>query len=147
MDVEVVEVDGGKRENNGRANISTNTGEKLGRAGISFDREALNQDDDEYTKPYVAMEFESEEAAKTLYDAYARHVGFSTNVGQYSRNKLDGPIITWDFACSRAIFQRKNVESCNAMLRIERKDQDSWVVTKFVEDHNHSTSISKVHYL
>ncbi|GMP60933.1 hypothetical protein CsSME_00023602 [Camellia sinensis var. sinensis] len=149
MDVEVVEVDdGGKRENNGKANISPNMGEKQGRARNSSDRDAPNQDDDEYTKPYVGMEFESEEAAKTLYDTYARHVGFSTNVGQYSRNKPDGPIITWDFACSREIFKRKNVESCNAMLRIERKDQDSWVVTKFVEDHNHSTaSLSKVHYL
>ncbi|GFY90707.1 far-red impaired responsive (FAR1) family protein [Actinidia rufa] len=46
----------------------------------SSDREAHNQDDDENTKLHVGMEFESEEAAKTLYDAYARRVGFSTHV-------------------------------------------------------------------
>ncbi|GFY94760.1 FAR1-related sequence 3 [Actinidia rufa] len=80
----------------------------------SSDREAHNQDNDENTKLYVGMEFESEEAAKTLYDAYARRVGFSTHV----------------------------------VLRIERKDLDSWVVTKFVEDHNHSmVSPRKVHHL
>ncbi|KAL6289063.1 hypothetical protein ACE6H2_006573 [Prunus campanulata] len=34
------------------------------------------------------------------------------------------------------------------MLRIERKGANSWVATKFVEDHNHSmVSPSKVHYL
>lgn len=106
-----------------------------------------NQDGDAYRKPEVGMLFESEDAAKTFFDAYARHVGFSTHVGQFSRAKPDGPIITWDFACSREAFKRKNVVSCNAMLRIERKDAN-WVVTKFVEDHNHSpTSPSKVRHL
>ncbi|KAG6409930.1 hypothetical protein SASPL_127972 [Salvia splendens] len=97
-------------------------------------------------KPYVNMEFESQEAAREFYDSYARRVGFSTHVGQYTRNKPDGPIVSWEFFCSSEIFKRKNVESCNAMLQIESKDPDTWVVTKFVEDHNHSIlSPSKVH--
>ena len=148
MDVGVVGTEGDKREKNGKANISRNMGENQAMAENSSDREAHNQDNDENTKLYVGMEFESEEAAKTLYDAYARRVGFSTHVGQYTRTKPDGPIVTWDFACSREVFKRKNVESCNAVLRIERKDPDSWIVTKFVEDHNHSiVSPKKVHHL
>lgn len=108
----------------------------------------FNEVDGGNEKLYVGMEFESDEAAKNYYAAYARHVGFSTYSGQYSRTSPDGPIVSWEFACSREVFKRKNVESCNAMLRIERKHPDKWVVTKFVEDHNHSTvSPSKVHYL
>ncbi|KAK6934047.1 Zinc finger, SWIM-type [Dillenia turbinata] len=100
------------------------------------------------SKPCAGMEFESEDSAKTFYDSYARRMGFSTHVGKYSRPKPDVPIVSWDFACSREVFKRKNVESCNAMLRIERKDQDIWVVTEFVEDHNHSmTTPSRVHHL
>ncbi|KAF7154427.1 hypothetical protein RHSIM_Rhsim01G0121100 [Rhododendron simsii] len=150
MDVEVVvEAEGGNRENHRKANISSNMADKQGMAENSSDREAHNlDDDDENSKLSIGMEFESEEAAKTLYEAYAKRVGFSTHVGQYSRTKPDGPIVTWDFACSREVFKRKNVENCDAMLRIERKDPDSWVVTKFVEDHNHSiVSPRRVHYL
>lgn len=109
---------------------------------------STSQADDGNNKLYVGMEFGSQEAAKDFYDSYARRVGFSTHVGQYTRNKPDGPIVSWEFFCSREVFKRKNVESCNAMLQIERKDPDTWVVTKFVEDHNHSTvSPSKVHFL
>lgn len=147
MDVEVVEGEVGGRENHRKANISSNMTDKQGTAENSSEGHNVN-DDDENSKLSVGMEFESEEAAKTLYEAYARRVGFSTHVGQYSRTKPDGPIVTWDFACSREVFKRKNVENCNAMLRIERKDPDSWVVTKFVEDHNHSiASPRKVQYL
>lgn len=146
MDFEVVDEEGERRGSHEEANVELHRDEKQNMTENSSEREVPN--DSDYAKPYVGMEFESEEVAKTFYDAYARRVGFSIHVGQYSRTKPDGPIITWDFSCSREVFRRKNVESCNAVLRIERKDSDSWVVTKFVEDHNHSTvSPSKVHYL
>ncbi|KAK9019740.1 hypothetical protein V6N11_054248 [Hibiscus sabdariffa] len=107
-----------------------------------------NDDGGAGSKPCVGMEFESEDAGKAFYDGYARQLGFSTNVGQFTRTKPDGPIVTWDFACSREVLKRKNVESCNAMFRIERKDGKKWVATKFVEDHNHSMDApSQVHYL
>ncbi|XP_021296601.1 protein FAR1-RELATED SEQUENCE 3 [Herrania umbratica] len=110
----------------------------------------VNQDDDGAGggKPFVGMEFDSEDAGKSFYDGYARRLGFSTHVGQFKRAKPDGPIVTWDFACSREVFKRKNIESCNAMFRIEQRDGGKWVATKFVEDHNHSmVTPSKVHYL
>ncbi|KAL8555199.1 hypothetical protein ACS0TY_003131 [Phlomoides rotata] len=143
MDDDVVEVDMEKRQKIGEA--QTQHGEDGAR---SLSGNSTNLADDENMKPYVGMEFESQEAAKYFYDAYARKAGFSTHVGQYNRAKPDGPIVSWEFSCSREVFKRKNVESCNAMLQIERKDPDSWVVMKFVEEHNHSTvSPSKVHFL
>ncbi|KAK6928963.1 Zinc finger, SWIM-type [Dillenia turbinata] len=147
MDAEVTSSGDERRERSADANSEPKGGKRSMR-GNSSGRRMHSQDDERDSKPYVGMEFESEDAAKTFYDSYARQMGFSTYVGQYSRTKPDGPIVTWDFACSREVFKRKNVESCNAMLRIERKDQDNWVVTKFVEDHNHSmTTPSKVHHL
>ncbi|KAK3002658.1 hypothetical protein RJ639_018362 [Escallonia herrerae] len=146
MDVGVVNAVGGRRDNHGESNSELTRAEKQNTGENSTEEEVADQDG--ANMPYVGMEFETEEAAKTFYNDYARCVGFSTHVAQYSRTKPDGPIITWDFACSREVFRRKNVESCNAVFRIERKDSDSWVVTKFVENHNHSTvSPSKVHYL
>lgn len=142
MDVEVIDVDG-ESENHRKANAELSRDEKPNMTESSAQRE-----DDGNLKPYVGMEFESEESAKTFYEVYATRVGFSTHVGQFSRLKPDGPIITWDFACSSEVYKRKNVESCNAVLRIERRDSDTWVVTKFVEDHNHSTTgPTKVHHL
>ncbi|XP_019157601.1 PREDICTED: protein FAR1-RELATED SEQUENCE 3-like isoform X2 [Ipomoea nil] len=157
MDGEVIGVKGNQRPKDGEANIERKKDGKRNREthaehkdgkqnllGYSTEEESSN----EVEKPFVGMVFESEEAARKYYDAYARHGGFSTHVGQYSRAKPDGPIVSWDFSCSREVFKRKNVESCNAMIRIERKNTENWIVTKFVEDHNHSiVGPSKVHYL
>lgn len=148
MEVEALDAEVDGRENHVEINVGLIRGEKNNMTGNSTEREVPSQDNDASTKPYVGMHFESEEAAKSFYEAYARRVGFSIHAGQYTRSKPDGPIVTWDFSCSREVFRRKNVESCNAILQIERNDSDSWTVTKFVEDHNHSTvSPSKVHYL
>ncbi|KAJ4970078.1 hypothetical protein NE237_003177 [Protea cynaroides] len=108
----------------------------------------LHQDEDGSGEPLVEMEFDSEDAAKTFYDAYARRVGFSTRVVHFNHFKPDATITSQEFVCSREGLKRKNGESCTAMLKIERKDPDKWVVTKFVKEHNHSTvSPSKVHHL
>ncbi|WCJ19052.1 FAR1-related sequence 3 [Euphorbia peplus] len=138
MDVEVVRVEG-KRGND---QITVNADENSGEVNVR------NQEDDASAVPFVGMEFDSEDVAKEFYDSYARRIGFSTHVGQFTRGRPDGPIVSWEFSCSKEVLKRRNFESCNAMLRIERKDSDSWAVTKFVEDHNHPMVISnKVHYL
>ncbi|XP_043706303.1 protein FAR1-RELATED SEQUENCE 3-like isoform X2 [Telopea speciosissima] len=112
------------------------------------EKEVHSQDEDGSGEPHVEMEFDSEDAAQTFYDAYARRVGFSTCVGHVNHAKPDGTITSREFVCSRGGLKRKNTGSCNAMLKIERKDTDKWVVTMFVKEHNHSTvSPSKVHYL
>lgn len=148
-----MDVGGGKGDNTQGVNVESNKGgdNNWNLLENSKDIEVVvNQDDDGGAggKPFVGMEFDSEEAGKTLYDGYAQQLGFNTHVGRFTRTKPDGPIVTWEFACSREVFKRKNVESCNAMFRIERKDGDKWVATKFVEDHNHSmVTPSKVHHL
>lgn len=130
---EKVEPDKGQRQN-----VTVNLAESA----------VINHSGDANLKPQVGMLFETEDAARSFYDAYARREGFNIHVGQFNRMKPDGPIVTWDFSCTREVFKRKNIESCNAMLRIERKDADSWTVTKFVDEHNHSlASHSKVQYL
>ncbi|XP_044462079.1 protein FAR1-RELATED SEQUENCE 3-like [Mangifera indica] len=147
MDVAVVDVDGEKGDDCVATNAETDKSERHPITENSSE-DLSNRDDDQSSKPSIGMEFDSEEAAKTLYEAYAKRIGFTVQNGQFTRAKPDGPIITWEFACSREVFKRKNVESCNAMLRIERNDSDKWIVTKFVEDHNHSVATSnKVQYL
>ncbi|XP_056164557.1 protein FAR1-RELATED SEQUENCE 3-like isoform X1 [Syzygium oleosum] len=149
MEVESVGKNGGPGGHRIARDVAHDRGDHQESASdTSSDRETTASGNDVRAKPCVGMQFESEEAAKTFYDAYARHVGFSTQVGQFSRSRPDGPIVSWDFACSREVLKRKNIESCNAVLRIERKDSDNWVVSKFVEEHNHSTATpSKVRHL
>uniref|UniRef100_A0A0R0G4L3 Protein FAR1-RELATED SEQUENCE n=1 Tax=Glycine max TaxID=3847 RepID=A0A0R0G4L3_SOYBN len=108
MDVEAVD----EGENSDRPvseNVETGKGQEQNMTVNLAEREVNNQNGDAYRKPQVGMLFESEDAAKSFYNAYARHVGFSTHVGQFNRAKPDGPIITWDFACSREVFKRKNI--------------------------------------
>lgn len=141
MNVEAVD-EGENSDRPASENVETEKDEEQNMKVNLAEREVNSQDGDAYRKPLVGMLFESEDFAKSFYDAYARDVGFSTHVGQFYRAKPDGPIITWDFACSREVFKRKNIVSCNAMLRVERKDAN-WIVTKFVEDHNHSLASSR----
>ncbi|KAL9370464.1 hypothetical protein Peur_035604 [Populus x canadensis] len=101
----------------------------------------------ELHEPCVGMEFDSENAAKTFYDEYARHLGFSTKVAHFTRPKTDGAIAAREFVCGREGLKRRSADSCHAMLRIELK-RGKWVVTHFVKEHNHSTvNPNKVHYL
>lgn len=147
MEVESVDKNGVPRGHRVARNVVHDQGD-VSASDTCSDRETTTSGYDIRAKPCVGMQFESEEAARSFYDTYARHVGFSTQVGQFSRCRPDGPIVSWDFACSREVLKRKNIESCNAMLRIERKDSDNWVVSKSVEEHNHSTATpSKVHHL
>ncbi|KAG5239308.1 protein FAR1-RELATED SEQUENCE [Salix suchowensis] len=116
-------------------------------------REANNGEHDEdgaaeLHEPCVGMEFDLENAAKTFYDEYARHLGFSTKVAHFTRPKTDGATAAREFVCGREGLKRRSADSCHAMLRIELKSQGKWVVTQFVKEHNHSTvNPSKVHYL
>lgn len=106
------------------------------------------QDEDGIAEPYVGMEFDSEDAAKTFYDEYARVVGFSSKVGHLSRSKPTGTIISQEFVCGGEGSKMKSSDSCDAVLGIELKGQNKWVVTKFIKEHNHSLmSPSKVHDL
>eukprot|EP00258_Populus_trichocarpa_P019488 XP_006384743.1 protein FAR1-RELATED SEQUENCE 3 [Populus trichocarpa] len=135
--------------------------EGMGHRGVAYDGdsepndsgEANNGEHDEdgaaeLHEPCVGMEFDSENAAKTFYDEYARRLGFSTNVAHFTRPKTDGAMAAREFVCGREGLKRRSAYSCHAMLRIELKSPGKWVVTHFVKEHNHSTtSLRKVKYL
>ncbi|OVA18881.1 FAR1 DNA binding domain [Macleaya cordata] len=149
MDVEVINVEEENRAAANAPNAEACEGGDERTTENSLEKDLPSQDDDEIGEPHVGMEFESEDAAKMFYDAYARQVGFSTRIGQCIRSEPDGTVTDREFACSKESLKRKNADSCcSAMLKIERKDPNKWVATKFVKEHNHSTMTpSKVHQL
>lgn len=102
--------------------------------------------EDEISEPHMGMEFGSEDVAKNFYNEYARHMGFSSKVGPYGRSKADGENMYREFVCGGEGLKKSPNESCNAMIRIELKGQNKWVVTKFVKEHSHyMVSSSKAH--
>ncbi|XP_062196309.1 protein FAR1-RELATED SEQUENCE 9-like [Phragmites australis] len=114
-------------------------------------------------EPRLGMEFESSEAAKTFYIAYAGRVGFSVRIARSRKSKCSESIIMLRFVCSREGFSKeKRVvagkktrkraasirEGCNAMLEVLRRGDNKWVVTKLVKEHNHEVGLpSRVHYI
>ncbi|KAJ0775581.1 putative transcription factor FAR family [Helianthus annuus] len=114
--------------------------DSMGQHGVDFDRfDAFNNGPDSAgvsppqnkiseTDPHVGLEFAYVDAAKSFYNEYAKRSGFTTLVNQNTGPTSDA---TFEFLCSAS------GDSCNAMLRIESKSQNSWVVTKFIKEHNH----------
>ncbi|XWS54423.1 hypothetical protein CRYUN_Cryun10bG0088100 [Craigia yunnanensis] len=105
-------------------------------------------------EPYEGMEFESEEAAKSFYNSYARRVGFSTRVSSSRRSRRDGAIIQRQFVCAKEGFRNLNEKrtkdreikrpriitrvGCKASLSVKMQDSGKWVVSGFVREHNHA---------
>lgn len=103
------------------------------------------QDEALVLEPHVGMEFESESAAKTFYDDYARRMGFSTKICQTGHFRPDSAVTSRQFVCTKEGLKRRLGDVCQAMLKIELKG-DKWAVTKFVKEHNHALeSPTKVH--
>ncbi|GJN12355.1 hypothetical protein PR202_ga30626 [Eleusine coracana subsp. coracana] len=114
-------------------------------------------------EPQLGMEFDSGEAAKTFYIAYAGRVGFSVRIARSRRSKCSESIIMLRFVCSREGFSKEKRavagkkmrkraasirEGCNAMLEVLRRNDNKWVVTKLVKEHNHEVGLpSRVHYI
>lgn len=117
----------------------------------------------EIAEPFIGMEFESEEAAKMFYMAYASRVGFSVRISKSRRSRNDESIIMRRFVCSKEGFHTKKDnfddgkkrrkratirEGCKAMIEVIQKYYGRWVVTKFEKEHNHLVSPpSRVRYV
>lgn len=138
MDVQVIHVEEGSghqaKEGDGDAEPSEGEINNTENSGFHVE-EGISE-------PHVGMEFGSEDAAKTLYDEYAKRMGFNSKVGSRSRSKADGPNVYREFVCGREVLKKRSNESCGAMIRIELKGQNKWVVTKFVKEHSHSIASS-----
>uniref|UniRef100_A0A803LXG8 Protein FAR1-RELATED SEQUENCE n=1 Tax=Chenopodium quinoa TaxID=63459 RepID=A0A803LXG8_CHEQI len=141
MGVDIIDVEGG----NMRIRASTDNGdaEAMG-VEVSPTGVYVAQDEVHVLEPHVGMEFESESAAKTFYDDYARRTGFSTKICQTGRFRPDSAVTSRQFVCTKEGLKRRPSE-CEAMLKIELKG-NKWAVTKFVKEHNHALeSPSKLH--
>jgi hypothetical protein len=122
-----------------------NTGQQLADEGHGgFNSNPTAEDED--GAPHVGMVFDSETSAKSSYDEYSRRVGFKNHVTHSNRTN------TREYGCTgKEGLKRQSGDSCDAMLRIESKSQSQnnaaeWAVTKFVKEHNHSTTRqNKIH--
>lgn len=114
--------------------------ENPARSPLSESQQPANVD------PYVGMEFDSDEAAKSFYNRYAKRVGFSIRTSLRRRSRRDGTTIGLEFVCFKEGFRRKKCKStrphtregCKAMIKIKKLDSGKWVVIKHVKEHNHS---------
>ncbi|KAK8480876.1 hypothetical protein V6N11_051366 [Hibiscus sabdariffa] len=101
-------------------------------------------------EPYEGMEFESEEAAKVFYDAYATRVGFIMRVDAFRRSMRDGKVVWRRLVCNKEGFRKMRPrrsenrkpraitrEGCKAMIVVKKEKSGKWVVTRFVKEHNH----------
>ncbi|XP_019197791.1 PREDICTED: protein FAR1-RELATED SEQUENCE 3 isoform X2 [Ipomoea nil] len=138
MDVEVIDVEEGNMGQHG--GVTDDGDDELS--------ESSTQDVNRAVEPHLGMEFHSEDAAKTFYDEYGKRMGFRTRVSHFGRLKADVSSTFRDFLCARDGLKKRTGETCGAMLRIELKGKNKWVVTKFLRDHSHSIeSPNNVHYL
>ena len=126
-------------------------------------RELFEPEHDQRLEPYLGMEFESGEAAKTFYIAYAGRIGFCVRIARSRRSKCNETVIMLRFVCSREGWSREKRitegkktrkraasirEGCRAMLEVIRKSDGRWIVTKLTKDHNHEVGMpSRVHYI
>ncbi|KAL9453995.1 hypothetical protein AB3S75_009573 [Citrus x aurantiifolia] len=101
-------------------------------------------------EPYLGMEFESEEAAKVFYDAYATRMGFIMRVDAFRRSMRDGKVVWRRLVCNKEGFRKLRPrrsenrkpravtrEGCKAMIVVKKEKTGKWVVTRFVKEHNH----------
>ena len=102
-----------------------------------------------HSEPYLNMVFENLEVARAYYNAYARWKGFSIGVNHTRKNK-DKIRVGIEYVCSKEGFRRQCNEDneriglehaetrvgCKAMIGLKKVD-DTWIVCKFVEGHNH----------
>ncbi|XP_071686542.1 protein FAR1-RELATED SEQUENCE 3-like [Rutidosis leptorrhynchoides] len=127
--------------------------ETMGQHSVAFDRFddtnggpepsglSTYQENNMNTDPHVGLEFAYIEAANTFYNEYAKRVGFTTCVNQIIRSTCDATPPVCEFLCTAS------GDGCNAMLRIKSKSQNSWVVTKFIKEHNHPiTNVRKLNH-
>ncbi|KAL6217840.1 hypothetical protein ACLB2K_011057 [Fragaria x ananassa] len=106
-------------------------------------------------EPYVGMEFETEEAAKVFYDAYATHLGFIMRVDAFRRSLRDGKVVWRRLVCNKEGFRKTRPkrsesrkpraitrEGCKAMIVVKREKSGKWIVTRFIKEHNHSLVVT-----
>ncbi|XP_073048393.1 protein FAR1-RELATED SEQUENCE 5-like [Primulina eburnea] len=120
-------------------------------------------------KPSIGMRFDSLEDAFSFYNQYARESGFSARMSNSKKSKKTNEVVWKKFVCFKEGHtddirwnkQGKNVESRKERARgetrtgclskisvVKEQTGPGWVVSNFIESHNHPLSTpSKVHLL
>ncbi|KAK6913852.1 FAR1 DNA binding domain [Dillenia turbinata] len=88
-------------------------------------------------EPSVGLEFDSAEEAKEFYSIYATNLGFKIRIGQLSRSKADGSVISRKFVCSKEGFQINSRTGCPAFIKVQKVESGKWIIEGFQKDHNH----------
>uniref|UniRef100_A0A1D1YME8 Protein FAR1-RELATED SEQUENCE 7 n=1 Tax=Anthurium amnicola TaxID=1678845 RepID=A0A1D1YME8_9ARAE len=103
-------------------------------------------------EPYKGMEFESEDAARAFYNAYAARIGFKVRVSSFIRSKRDKTIISRHLVCSREGFRSNKALTnenkpkrprivtrvgCRASIMVKKQRSGKWVIAKCEKRHNH----------
>ncbi|XAR71164.1 hypothetical protein NMG60_11028298 [Bertholletia excelsa] len=141
-------------EHEARVDVLLNDCDSLGalNENLIFIGSSSNDSNVESSEPYIGMTFPSLDDARDFYYEYAKRVGFTIRTNRIRHSLKNMAIIGRDFVCSREGFRAaKHVhrkdrvlpprpitrEGCKAMIRLAAKDGGTWVVTKFVREHNH----------
>ncbi|KAL3736499.1 hypothetical protein ACJRO7_025446 [Eucalyptus globulus] len=141
--------------------VGLGSGRRGGRPASSGAGDSSGSDGDPSLEPCEGMEFDSEQAARTFYNSYARRIGFGTRVSVYQRSRRDGSVVCRQVVCSREGFRRGGGEGkskkrrrtvtrvgCKAQMTVKKRSSGKWAVSKFVEEHNHElVPPDKVHCL
>ncbi|XP_074561432.1 protein FAR1-RELATED SEQUENCE 5-like [Curcuma longa] len=120
-------------------------------------------------KPKIGMEFLSLEDAFSFYNQYAREAGFSARISNSKKNKITNEIVWKKFVCFKEGHtdqirrtkhekgDQKSKERARGEVRtgcksyislVKEQTGPNWVVSNFMESHNHPLSTpSKVHLL
>ncbi|KAG9446981.1 hypothetical protein H6P81_013109 [Aristolochia fimbriata] len=99
-------------------------------------------------EPYVGMEFESQWAARSFYNDYAKRVGFGTRISYSHRSKRDRKMIGQQYVCVKEGFpvNKEGLSKpsslsarvgCKASMTVKKANQGKWVVKSFEKNHNH----------
>ncbi|GLT56020.1 hypothetical protein SLA2020_290940 [Shorea laevis] len=99
-------------------------------------------------RPFVGMQFPTDDDAVGFYKEYAMRMGFSIRKESAKRSRPDEPITRRYLVCYRAAYKRKpeserakkriheNEEGCQARMAINLKD-GAWIIKQFFDEHNH----------
>ncbi|GAV71619.1 FAR1 domain-containing protein, partial [Cephalotus follicularis] len=105
-------------------------------------------------KPYLNQKFDNLDDMYNFYNCYALHKGFGIGRSSSSKSLAIGELIWKKFVCDKAGWRAKTKEKddgsevvsrcretrdgCMVSLNFRWKKHEKWVVTGFVEEHNHT---------
>lgn len=93
-------------------------------------------------EPCMGLDFDSADAAREFYSAYATRVGFRIRTGQLYRSRTDGSVSSRRFVCSKEGFQLNSRTGCPAFIRVQRRDSGTWMIDQIHKDHNHELGLA-----